>query len=216
MPTLSEAYEHATGVKLIISYGSSSALATQIINGAPFDLFLAADFSFPEKVIAANLADTGSPIAYARGTLVLWARKDSPLQPLKLDSLNDPRAKSIAIADELHAPFGMAAIRALQGMKQYDAVKSRLVRAENAEQAGQFAESGNAQLAFLSLTLAKSEHMQEVGSYLLVPPVYPPINQCAVVIRSSPHRDAAHDFLNWLRTPAIQSNLRSFGLSSIR
>ena len=67
MPTLSEAYEHATGVKLVISYGSSSALATQIINGAPFDLFLAADFSFPEKVIAANLADTGSPIAYARG-----------------------------------------------------------------------------------------------------------------------------------------------------
>jgi len=215
MPSVADAYEHATGIKLIVSYGSSSTLATQIINGAPFDLFLAADFSFPEKVIAANLADTGNPIQYARGTLVLWARKDSPVQPLKLASLNDPRAQAIAIPDDTRAPFGMATVRALQGMEQYNTVKARLVKAENVEQAAQFAESGNAQMAFISLTLAKSPHMQEIGSYVLMPMIYPPIEQCAVVMRKSPHRDAAHDFLKWLTTPAVQANLQTFGLTSI-
>jgi molybdate transport system substrate-binding protein len=215
MPALTDAYEHATGVKLIVSYGSSATLATQILNGAPFDLFLAADFSFPEKIVAANLADTGSPIPYARGTLVLWARKDSPLQPLHLDALTDPRAKSIAIADDLHAPFGLAAVRALEGMHQYDAVKPHLVKAENVEQAGQFAESGNAQLAFISLTLAKSSHMQEIGTYVLVPTIYPPINQCAIVMKKSPHAALAHDFLNWLTTHAVQANLQRFGLNPV-
>jgi len=216
MPVLADAYEHATGIKLVVSYGSSATLATQILNGAPFDVFLAANFEFPEKVIAANLADTGTPIVYARGTLVLWARKDSPLQPLQMSALNDARAKSIAIADEMHAPFGMAAIRALQGLHEYDAVKARLVRAENVEQAAQFAESGNAQLAFLSLTLAKSQHMQEIGSYVQVPALYPPIDQSAVVMRKSPSRDAAHDFLNWMLSPAIQANLKSFGLTPVK
>src|SRR5438105_10552957 len=79
MPSLAAAYEKATGIHLSVTYGSSSTLATQIINGEIADLFLAADFSFPEKVIAANLADTSAPIPYARGALVLWARKDSPL-----------------------------------------------------------------------------------------------------------------------------------------
>ncbi|HZL26179.1 MAG TPA: molybdate ABC transporter substrate-binding protein, partial [Acidobacteriaceae bacterium] len=87
MPTLVAAYEHATGAKLIISYGSSATLEQQIQNGAPQDLFLSADYTFPEQLVAANLADTPAPIAYARGALVLWARKDSPLQPLTGNTL---------------------------------------------------------------------------------------------------------------------------------
>ncbi len=98
-PLSADAFEHATGIKLIVSYASSATLATQILNGDPADLFLAADFSYPEKIIAANLADTASPIPYARGTLVLFARKDSPLQPLDQNTLLDPRIQSVAIAD---------------------------------------------------------------------------------------------------------------------
>src|SRR3984885_11656797 len=75
MPVLTQAYEHATGIKLIVSFGSSSTLATQILGGAPMDIFLGADFTYPEKVVAAGLTDGASPTAYAKGTLVLWARK---------------------------------------------------------------------------------------------------------------------------------------------
>ena len=112
LPVLAAQYEKAAGVKLAISYGSSATLTTQILNGAPIDLFLAADYTFPEKVVAAGLADTRDPTPYARGTLVLWARKDSPLQPLSMERLTDPRTKTIAIANELHAPYGRAAVHA--------------------------------------------------------------------------------------------------------
>ena len=90
MPILAGAFEHATGIKLIVSFGSSSTLATQILNGDSADLFLAADYSFPEKIVAGGLADSPAPIAYARGTLVLFARKDSPFQPLNQNTLRDP------------------------------------------------------------------------------------------------------------------------------
>jgi len=104
LPALAAAFEHATGIKLIASYGSSATLATQILNGDPADLFLAADSSFPENIVAAGLADTPAPLAYARGTLVLWARKDSPLQPLTQNTLRDGHFTSLAIANPEHAP----------------------------------------------------------------------------------------------------------------
>ncbi len=144
MPTLAAQYEKATGVKLVVSFGSSATLTQQILNGAPMDIFLAADSSFPEQVVAAGLADSKTPTPYARGTLVLWARKDSPLQPITLDSLTDKRVTTIAIADAQHAPYGRAAVSALTSMKLYDTLKPHLVVAENISQAAQFVESGNA------------------------------------------------------------------------
>ena len=80
LPTLIEQFETQTHAKVEASYASSATLATQILNGGPFGLFLSADLSFPQKIAAAGLSD--SPIPYARGTLVLWARNDSPVQPL--------------------------------------------------------------------------------------------------------------------------------------
>jgi molybdate transport system substrate-binding protein len=217
LPTFADAFQHATGIKVIPSYASSATLATQILNGDPADLFLAADFSYPEKIIAANLADTTSPIAYARGTLVLFARKDSPFQPLTQNTLADPRIQSIAIADPLHAPYGVAAQRALFRMHLEDKLKSHLVTAENVAQAAQFVESGNAQLGFISLTLASSDHMKQFGTFIRIQPgTYPPMNQFAVVMKNSAHRADAHAFLDWLRSPPIQQRLRSFGLDPIQ
>ncbi len=193
---------------------SSATLATQILNGAPMDLFLAADFSFPEQVVAAGLADAKAPTSYARGTLVLWARKDSPLQPLTIDSLTDKRVTSLAIADQQHAPYGRAAVSALTSMKLYDTLKPHLVVAENIAQTAQFVESGNAQLGLISLTTASTDHFRQVGTYVLVPTAaYPPILQCAVVMAKSDRKDAANAFLNWLLSPAIQSELKRFGLA---
>jgi molybdate transport system substrate-binding protein len=216
MPALADAFEHATGIKLVVSYGSSATLATQIINGDPADLFLAADFSFPEKVVAAGLADSPEPVAYARGTLVLWARKDSPLQPLTQNTLRDGKFASLAIANPEHAPYGRAAVAALTWMKVYDTLKPKIVEAENIAQTAQFVESGNAQLGLISLTTASTEHMKQIGSFVRLPmDTYPPIRQCAVVMKNSQHHADAHVFLDWLRSPAIQHNLKQYGLDSI-
>ncbi len=215
MPALADAFEHATGIKLIVSFGSSSTLATQILNGDPADLFLAADFSFPEKIVAAGLADTPQPLAYARGTLVLFARKDSPFQPLDQNTLRRKDIQTLAIADELHAPYGRAAAAALTDMKLYETLKPHFVIAENIAQTAQFVESGNAQLGLISLTLASSARMKEIGTYVRMPSVYPEIRQCAVVMKNSSHRADAHAFLDWLRSPPIQQNLPKFGLDPV-
>jgi len=213
MPAIASAYENATGIHLNVSFGSSAELATQILNGESADLFLAADYSFPEKIVADNLADTSAPIAYARGVLVLWARKDSPLQPLTQTTLQDDRFSRLAIANPDHAPYGRAAVAALTWMKLYDQLKPQLVVAENIAQAAQFVESGNAQLGLISLTAASSAHFQQLGSFIRIPrTAYPQIRQCAVVMRNSSHRAEAHAFLDWLRSPQIQQNLSKYGL----
>ncbi|MEO6981601.1 MAG: molybdate ABC transporter substrate-binding protein [Edaphobacter sp.] len=216
LPVLAAEYEKATGVKLVASYGSSATLTTQILNGAPMDIFLGADYVFPEKIVAAGQADAKSPTAYARGTLVLWARKDSPLQPLSMERLTDPRVKSIAIANELHAPYGRAAVSALRRLKLYKTVAPHLVIAENIAQTAQFVESGNAQLGLISLTAASTEHFKEIGSYVLVPTIYPEIRQCAVVMAKSDRRAEAHAFLDWLLTPAVQGSLKALGLRAVQ
>jgi molybdate transport system substrate-binding protein len=216
MPALADAFEHATGIKLVVSFGSSATLATQIINGDPADLFLAADFSFPEKVVAAGLADSAIPAAYAQGALVLWARKDSPLQPLTQNTLIDGKFTSLAIANPEHAPYGQAAVQALNRFKIYAKVEPKLVIAENIAQAAQFVESGNAQLGMISLTAASTERLRQEGSFIRIPEsTYFPLRQCAVVMKKSEHRADAHAFLDWLRSPPIQKNLKNYGLESI-
>jgi len=216
LPALAQRYERETGVKIVASFGSSGTLATQILNGAPFDLFLGADYTFPEKIVAANLADTKDAVPYARGTLVLWARKDSPLQPINLNSLSDPRVKTIAIANEINAPYGRAAAAALTHMKLYDTLKPKFVVGENIAQTGQFAESGNADLGLISLTMAMSDHFKPLGSYVIIPNVYPEIRQCGVIMLKSSHRDEAHAFFSWLTSPSIQSELPKLGLSPVQ
>jgi molybdate transport system substrate-binding protein len=217
MPVLSHAYEHATGVKLVVSFGSSSTLATQILGGAPMDIFLGADFVYPEKVVAAGLADAAAPTAYAKGSLVLWARKDSGLLPLSIERLTDPRVKTVAIANELHAPYGRAAAEALRKMKMYNAVSPHFVVGENITQTAQFVESGNAQLGLISLTAASSQHFQEIGTYVLVPTTqYPEIRQYAVVMKNSDRRADAHAFLDWLLSPVVQDNFPKLGLGPVK
>jgi molybdenum ABC transporter, periplasmic molybdate-binding protein len=217
LPVLAERYEKATGTKIVASYGSSSTLATQILNGAPVDLFLSADFVFPEKIVAAGLADGTAPTQYAKGTLVLWARKDSPLQPISLDTLMDKRVASVAIANDLHAPYGQAAVAALKRMHMYDQVKPHLVIAENISQAAQFVESGNAQLGMISLTAASSSRFQTEGTFVRVPTSsYAPLVQCAVVIAKSKMRADAHAFLDWILKPEIQALMGTMGLEPVK
>lgn len=216
LPALAAQFEHESGIKIVASYGSSATLATQIENGAPADLFLAADYSFPEQIVAANLADSPAPVPYARGALVLWARKDSPLQPLTQNTLREGKFSTLAIANPEHAPYGRAAVAALTWMKLYDPLKPKIVQAENITQTAQFVESGNAQLGMISLTSASTPHLQQIGSFIRIPTqTYPEIRQCAVVMLKSQHAADAHHFLDWLRSPAVQSQLPKMGLDPV-
>ena len=216
MPALAAAFEHETGIRIEASFGSSSVLATQIVNGAPVDVFLGADFSFPETVVAAELADEREPFPYALGTLVLWSRKDSPLQPITVDTLTDPRITRIAVADEFHAPYGRAAYAELRALKLLERVQAKLVHAENIAQAAQFVESGNAQAGFVSLTLANSEGLRKTGSFVRVPKLYPEIRQCGVVLKRSGRLGEARRFREWLVSPSVQAKLHDLGLDPVR
>ncbi len=148
---------------------------------------------------------------------MLWARKDSPLQPLTQNTLRDGKFASLAIANPEHAPYGRAAVAALTSMKLYDRLKPRIVIAENIAQTAQFVESGNAQLGLISLTAASTDHFKQLGSFIRIPMgTYPEILQCAVVMKNSAHRADAHAFLDWLRSPAIQRNLTQYGLDPVQ
>jgi molybdate transport system substrate-binding protein len=217
MPALAEAFTHATNIKLIFRYGTTSTLTSQLLAGDPADLFLATDYSFPEQLVAANLADSPAPIPYARGTLVLWARADSPLQPLTQNTLRDPRVLSLAIANPDLAPYGRAAVAALTRMKLYNLLKPHLIVAEDLTQTAQFIESGKAQLGFLSLTAASTPHARQLGSFVRMPPsAYPEIRLCAVVLKNSTKRSDAHAFLDWLRTSSIQQAFPAYGLDPLQ
>ena len=217
LPKILDQFTAQTGITTEASYKSSATLATAIINGAPFDLFLAADFSFPQRVIAAGRAEESAPIPYARGTLVLWARSDSHFHSLSIDSLRDPALKSIAIANPDHAPYGRAAVAALHHLGLYDALKPKLVVAENIAQAAQYAESGNAELGFISLTSALTPQLKDAGHYFVVPAdAYPPILQGAVIVKNAPNAQAAHRFVEFFASQPVARQLEAGGLTPAR
>jgi molybdate transport system substrate-binding protein len=215
LPALIDQFEKQTHKKVEASYASSATLATQILNGGPFGLFLSADLSFPQKVIAAGLGDSAEPVPYARGTLVLWARNDSPVQPLSMDSLRNPSLKTVAVANPDHAPYGRAAKAAIEKLGLADTLQGKLVVAENIAQTAQYADSGNAQVGFLSLTSALTPRLTSDGKYVVVPAdSYPPLLQGAVVIKHAPGSEEAHQFLDFLLSAPIRQELADRGLKA--
>jgi molybdate transport system substrate-binding protein len=210
LPTLATEYERQTGVKIVASYGSSATLAQQITNGDPQDVFLSADTFHPQQLVTAGLA-TGLA-TYARGLLVLWARIDSPAQPLSVAVLTSDKVTKIAVANDLHAPYGLAATSALKSLGIYDKVKPKLVVGENIGQTAQFALTGNAQVGLISLTIASSPAYRDAGSFVRIPKVYPEIVQSGVVLTASKDQLEASAFLKWMTSPAVQNSLPNFGL----
>ena len=216
LPALATQYQAKTGIQVIPSFGSSATLAEQIQNGSPADLFLSADCAHPQQLADAKLTVDAQPTVYARGVLVVWARRDSPAQPLSLGSLTSSRVTRIAVANDRHAPYGMAATAAIQALKLQDQLAGKLVVGENIAQTAEFALTGNAQAAFISLTLASSPKYREAGSFIRLPVAYPPIHQCGVALRAGSDHEAAEAFLHWLTSDAIQTELPKFGLDPAR
>jgi molybdate transport system substrate-binding protein len=222
LPPILAEFERQTGIHAEATFQASAVLTMQIQNGAPFDLFLSADVGYPKRLIDAGLADaagttdSSTPIVYARGTLVLWARKDSALPPPSLDLLRNPALKRLAVANPDRAPYGRAAVAALTSLKLYDALKPKLVTAENISQTAQFADSGNADAGLISLTSALTPRLSANGTYFVIPrELYPPIDQGAVIVSKTTQRAPAHKLLDYLLSAPVQAQLARSGLTPV-
>jgi len=194
---------HRPGADVRASYGASGAFVAQIRNGAPFDLFLAADAAFPARLAEAGLAD-GAPFPYALGRLVLWVPASSPLDLGRdgLRALLDPSVRRVAIANPALAPYGAAAEEALAAAGLLEAVRGKLVMGQSAAQAALFAESGNAQAALLPLSLAAVPPLSREGRFRELPAgSHRPIEQAGVILKASRSPGLARAFAGFLLGP---------------
>lgn len=217
LPQVLAIFQQQTGIHAEPTFQASAALTSQILAGAPFDLFLSADTGYPQRLIEAHLADGPAPTLYACGTLVIWTRKDSHWPAPSLATLSDPSLQRLAVANPDRAPYGRAAIATLTSLRLVDALRPKLVKAENISQTAQFAETGNADAGLISLTSALTPHLREIGNWFVVPrELYPAIEQGAVVITGSANHAQAQRFLQFLLSAPIQQQLAQSGLTPVR
>ncbi len=216
LPELASQFEAATGTKVVLSFGSSGNLFSQIQNGAPFDLFFSADEDYPQKLAASGTMDTTTLRTYAIGHLVIWVPNNSGLDPEKsqMALLTQASVQRIALANPQHAPYGRAAMAALEHFGMKDKLASKLVYGESVSQAAQFVQSGNAQAGLIALSLAKSPAMAASGKYWEIPAdAYPALRQAAGVVSTSQQKKAARAFLDFVLSPEGERVLRKYGLT---
>ena len=186
----------------IFTFGSTGLLAKQLIQGAPFDVFAAANVSFADDVLKAGVCDPASKALYARGRIVAWSTHKAPAD---LKDLAKPEYVKIAIANPEHAPYGRAAVEALTAAGVYEQVKPKLVFGENVQQALQFAQSGNAEVAIVALSLA----IVSDGAYLSIPTeLHKPIDQALLVCSKRPE---AARFAQFVNSPTGRGIMRRYG-----
>ncbi len=210
---VSTRFEQQTGNKINLIFGSSGNFFSQIQNGAPFDLFFSADLDYPKKLEAAGQAEPNTLYQYATGKIVLWVRNDSKLDLTKgLAVLLDPSINKISIANPAHAPYGRAAMAALDHEKLSDKLKDKFVLGENVSQAAQFVESGSAEAGIIALSLAVAPAMKEKGRYVEIPTdFYPPLQQGCILLASSKKKSTALALVEFLKKPETVDLLKAFG-----
>jgi|SRR6185369_16809257 len=207
---LAEKFSQATPHKISISLGSTGKFYAQIVNGAPFDIFLSADDETPIRMEREKLAVAGSRFTYAIGKLALWSASIG-LVDSNGDVLRKGAFKRLAIANPKFAPYGAAAQQAMEKLGLWSAVQSKLVLGENISQAQQFVASGNADLGFVALSQIQDVN-KTGGSHWLVPQIlYDPIRQDAVLLPRGTENPAARAFLDFLRTSTARDLIRTAG-----
>ena len=206
-------YENTTGNHVRLTLGSSGNFFAQIQNGAPFDLYFSADIAYPRNLEEAGLTVPGSLYQYAVGRIVLWTGHELRIDVTKgFEALREPTIRKIAIANPKHAPYGRAAVAAMEHFKVYDQVKDRLILGENISQAAQFIESGACDVGIIALSLAVAPAMKSKGTYWEVPAdAHLPLEQGAVILKSSKNQEAARQFLEFIKGPNGQEIMKRYG-----
>ena len=193
-----------------VVYGSSGKFATQIRQGAPFDLYFSADIAYPRALEAEGLA-LGPTRPYAVGRIVLWSRtRDAGT--LRLQDLADPALGRIAIANPRHAPYGKRAEEALRAAGVWDAVQPRLVQGENIAQTAQFVQTGNAAVGIIALSLALNPALAGQGGYHLIDAVlHAPLEQGFILTRKAEGKALATAFADYIGSAAARAVLVRYG-----
>ena len=203
-------FEAATGTKVTFSFGSSGLLARQIENGAPMDLLAAANVDYINQLQAKNLIIDDTKKIYARGRITLWLPRSSSLQVSQLADLTRGDVKRIAIANPDHAPYGKAALEALQKAGVFDRVKEKLVYGDNIRQTLQYAQTGNVEVSIVALSLSE----QSDGRWVLIPEEFhQPIDQALAVIKTTQNEKSARDFANFITGPQGRQVLAKYGFT---
>lgn len=205
------AFQKQSGAQVTPTFGSTRLLAVQLQNGAPFDVFVAADTATVAQLAKAGLVAPGTVRVYAVGKLVVWSRRDAAHHPHALGDLADPAYARIALANPALAPYGLAAQQSLAAAGLTARVAGRLVQAENIGQALQDAQSGNADVALTALSLVIGD---KADPYIVVPErLHAPIAQSAGLVKSSKQAALGAKFLAFLTGKSAAPLWKRYGYS---
>lgn len=197
-----------TSVRVVYSFGATADLAKQIENGAPFDVYAAADVEHVDNLERKGLLTGGSRALYARGRLVLWTPPGSGLSLSRIEDITRAEVNRIAIAKPDVAPYGKATVEALRALNLWQQVEPKVVYAQNVSMTKQYASSGNAEVAFLPLALMKPNE----GRYIEVDDkLHQPIDQALGVVKASGKQEAARRFADFVLGEKGQRILEQYG-----
>lgn len=211
MKVIAQSFERDTGHKAILAFGATGQFYTQIRNGAPFAVLLAADDDTPARLEKEGFGVAGSRFTYATGRLVLWSASPSYVDTAG-NVLRNGSFGKIAIANPKLAPYGAAAIEVLEGLGLRESLGPRMVEGANIAQTFQFVASGNAPLGFVALSQVSENGLIKSGSAWVVPAtLHSPIRQDAILLNPGKDNAAASALLAYLKTDRSKTLLRSFG-----
>jgi molybdate transport system substrate-binding protein len=197
-----------TGIRVVYSFGSTAILTKQIENGAPFDVFAAADLAHIDVLDRKGMLAPGSRAIYARGRLVMWMPPHSRAAVDRVEDITGPDIKTVAVAKPDLAPYGKATVEALRALNLWPTVEARIVYAANASQARQFAVSGNADVAFIPLSMIEPGE----GRYIEIDQqLHEPIDQALGIVKTSGKQDAARRFVGFVLSAEGQALLQKYG-----
>jgi molybdate transport system substrate-binding protein len=206
---LGREFERDTGVTAQFTFGATGLLARQLRERAPFDAFAAANAEFVDGVVAAGVCDGQTRAPYGRGHLALWTHIRAGSVPTRLDELLEPRFARIAIANPEHAPYGKAARQALTASGLWSQLSPRIVHAENVRQALQFADSGNAEVALVALSLVID---RDRARYLPIDQrLHGAIEQTLVACNHGQNGAGGREFARYVNGPRGRAVMKRFG-----
>lgn len=211
MQRIAADFEKDTGHKAMVAFGATGKLYAQIKNGAPFEVFLAADNTTPARLESEGDTVKGTRFTYAVGKLVLWSAKEGYVDP-KGDVLKSAAYQHLSLANPKTAPYGAAAMAVLAKLGLSETVVDRMVQGENITQAYQFVATGNAELGFVALSQVFKDGKVSAGSAWIVPAdLYDPIRQDAVIMTRGIDNPAAKALVDYLKGPKAASVIKSYG-----
>lgn len=204
-----------TGSEIEVVFGSSGKMCMQITQGAPYDMFFSADREFPDLLVQKNFA-ASEPKIYAMGQLVLWSATRDASQ-MKLDNLLDSKIKRVAIANPKHAPYGRRAEEALRKSGLWDKLQPKLVFGEDISQAAHFAQSGNADVGILAMSLVISSDFKKLGGFWLIPQnLYTPLEQTFVFTKLGKDKPLAKKFSEYILQKSASDVFVKHGLGILK